>query len=187
MYISQLEWSLKHTRLISTVFFTALALCSQKYRHSAVPTCFSSCLSPSKTSSWHVCFVLNLLTYFTYTNWYRELMFLLYNKLFLWISLLDQNCSFSPLNLPTGMSQSVLLLLEPVCTGFLPLKSDWRKKVTQGLPWWSGSILRAPSAGVLGSIPGQGNRSHILQLRVHMPQLRISQAAVKVEDPTCHN
>ena len=27
----------------------------------------------------------------------------------------------------------------------------------------------APSAGVLGSISGQGTRSHMLQLRVHMP------------------
>ena len=169
------------------MFVSALALCSQKYRHSAVPTCFFSCLSPSKTASWQVRFVLNLLTYFTYTNWYKELIFLLYNKLFLWIPLLDQNCSFSPLNLPTGMNQLVLLLLEPVCTGFLSLKTDWRKKVTQGLPWWSVSIFRAPGAGVLGSVPSQGNRSHILQLRVHIPQLRISQAAVKVEDLTCHN
>ena len=32
--------------------------------------------------------------------------------------------------------------------------------------------LRAPNAGGLGSIPGQGTRSHMLQLRVHMPQLR---------------
>ena len=32
--------------------------------------------------------------------------------------------------------------------------------------------LHAPSAGGLGSIPGQGTRSHMLQLRVLMPQLK---------------
>ena len=32
--------------------------------------------------------------------------------------------------------------------------------------------LHAPNAGDLGSIPGQGTRSHILQLRCWMPQLR---------------
>ena len=32
--------------------------------------------------------------------------------------------------------------------------------------------LCAPDAGGLGSIPGQGTRSHTQQLRVHMPQLR---------------
>ena len=32
--------------------------------------------------------------------------------------------------------------------------------------------LDAPKAGVPGSIPGQGTRSYILQLRVHMPQLK---------------
>ena len=36
--------------------------------------------------------------------------------------------------------------------------------------------LQAPNAGGLGSIPGQGNRSHILQLRVHMLQLRAATA-----------
>ena len=32
--------------------------------------------------------------------------------------------------------------------------------------------LSAPNAGSLGLIPGQENRSHMLQLRVHMLQLR---------------
>ena len=36
------------------------------------------------------------------------------------------------------------------------------------------------NAGVLGSIPGQGTRSFMLQLRVHMLQLKIPQAATKV-------
>ena len=33
--------------------------------------------------------------------------------------------------------------------------------------------LDAPSAEGIGSIPGQGTRSHMLQLRVHMLQLKI--------------
>ena len=33
--------------------------------------------------------------------------------------------------------------------------------------------LHVPNAGVLGSIPGQGTISHMLQLRVRMPQLRL--------------
>ena len=32
--------------------------------------------------------------------------------------------------------------------------------------------LRIPNAGGLGSIPGQETRSHMLQLRVCVPQLR---------------
>ncbi|TEA25085.1 hypothetical protein DBR06_SOUSAS6010067, partial [Sousa chinensis] len=39
--------------------------------------------------------------------------------------------------------------------------------------------LRAPSAGVRGSIPGQGTRSHMLQLRVRMLQLRSRRAATE--------
>ena len=45
--------------------------------------------------------------------------------------------------------------------------------------------LRAPSAGGPGSIPGQGTRSHMLQLRVHMLQLKILHATTK--DPACCN
>ena len=40
--------------------------------------------------------------------------------------------------------------------------------------------LRAPNAGGLGSIPGQGTRSHTLQLKVRMPQLKIPHAAMKI-------
>ena len=36
--------------------------------------------------------------------------------------------------------------------------------------------IRAPNAGGPGSIPGQGTRSRMLQLRAHMLQLK---------DPTC--
>ena len=40
--------------------------------------------------------------------------------------------------------------------------------------------LRAPNAGGPGSIPGQGTRAHV-------PQLKIPCAEMKTEDPTCGN
>ena len=51
-------------------------------------------------------------------------------------------------------------------------------------------IARGP-----GSISGQGTRSHMLQLRDYMPQLKVSHAvtkkilhaAMKIEDPVCQN
>ena len=45
--------------------------------------------------------------------------------------------------------------------------------------------LWAPNAGGLGLISGQGTRSHMLQLRVYMPQPKILHAAMKTEDPEC--
>ena len=39
--------------------------------------------------------------------------------------------------------------------------------------------LRTPKAGSLGSIPGQRSRSHMLQQRVHIPQLKIPRAPDK--------
>ncbi|TEA30390.1 hypothetical protein DBR06_SOUSAS17710012, partial [Sousa chinensis] len=45
--------------------------------------------------------------------------------------------------------------------------------------------LHTPNAGGLGSIPGQGTGSHMPQLRIHMPQLKILHAATK--DSLCHN
>ena len=39
----------------------------------------------------------------------------------------------------------------------------------------------APNAGALGSIPGQGTGAYMLQLRVHMPQLKILHAATKTQ------
>ena len=47
--------------------------------------------------------------------------------------------------------------------------------------------LCIPSAEGPSSIPGQRTRTHMLQLRVGMPQLKILYAAVKIEGPTCHN
>ena len=45
--------------------------------------------------------------------------------------------------------------------------------------------LHALNAGGLGSIPGQGTRSCMLQLRSRMLQLKILHATTK--DPACHN
>ena len=39
--------------------------------------------------------------------------------------------------------------------------------------------LHAPKAASLGSIPGQGTRSHMLQLRVYMLQLMFLHASMK--------
>ena len=47
--------------------------------------------------------------------------------------------------------------------------------------------LQAPSAGVPGSIPDQGIRSHIPQVRVHMLQLRVFMLQVKKRSRTCHS
>ncbi|TEA39747.1 hypothetical protein DBR06_SOUSAS31510017, partial [Sousa chinensis] len=45
--------------------------------------------------------------------------------------------------------------------------------------------LHAPNAGGPGSIPGQGTRSHMPQLRVRIPQQRSPHASTK--EPACHN
>ena len=47
--------------------------------------------------------------------------------------------------------------------------------------------LYASNAGGPGSIPGQGTKSHMLQLRVSMVQLKIPRVTTKMEDPTCHS
>ena len=39
--------------------------------------------------------------------------------------------------------------------------------------------LHTPNAGGPGLIPGQGTRSHMLQLRIPMPQLKILHVATK--------
>ena len=46
--------------------------------------------------------------------------------------------------------------------------------------------LHAPHARGSGLIPDQGTRSHLLQLRVPKPQLKIPYAATKMEDPKCN-
>ena len=50
---------------------------------------------------------------------------------------------------------------------------------------WVG--LRTPNAGGPGSTPGQGTRSHVPQLRVHMPQLRSPPAATNTQCDQINN
>ena len=50
----------------------------------------------------------------------------------------------------------------------------------EGFPWWL--RLYTPNARGPGSIPGQGTRYDILQLRVPMPQLKMLYTATKTED-----
>ena len=45
-------------------------------------------------------------------------------------------------------------------------------------------ILGGPNAGGPGSIPSQGTRSHMPQLRSCMPQLKIPHAAIKIPHAT---
>ena len=47
--------------------------------------------------------------------------------------------------------------------------------------------LCAPDAGGPGLISGQGTRSHMPQLRVRRPQLKIPPATTKIKDPKCCN
>ena len=46
---------------------------------------------------------------------------------------------------------------------------------------------RAPNAGGPSLIPGQRTRFHTPEVRVCVPQLKISHAAGKIEDPMCFN
>ena len=59
----------------------------------------------------------------------------------------------------------------------------WLLKVlNQGrLLWWFSGWLHAPNAEGPGSIPGQGTRSHMLQLSGCVPQLKISRATTKIQ------
>ena len=84
-----------------------------------------------------------------------------------------------------GKTSILVTAFRPVCR---PLKSIHSISITVGtslvVQWLR---LHAPDAGGLGSIPVQGTRSHNLQLRVHMPQLKILHSAMKIQDPECYN
>ena len=64
---------------------------------------------------------------------------------------------------------------------------EWRQKKRnkkqrlKGLPWWSSGQDCAPNVGGPGSIPGQGTRPHMPQLRVCMPQLKIPSVTTKTQ------
>ena len=50
-----------------------------------------------------------------------------------------------------------------------------------------GLRLCAPNTGGPGSIPGQGTRFHMSQIRVHMVQLNILHEATWIDNPMCCN
>ena len=73
---------------------------------------------------------------------------------------------------------------------------DRLKRVNQGsrdvsqTPGVQELRLHTPSAGGPGLIPGQGARSHMLQLRVHMPQPEKTTTTTTTTRscvPVCHN
>ena len=47
--------------------------------------------------------------------------------------------------------------------------------------------LHTPSAGGLGSIPGQGTRSHMPQLKIPYAAARAPHATRKTGDPVCYS
>ena len=56
------------------------------------------------------------------------------------------------------------------------IDTNSQEETSLGVQWLR---LCAPHAPGSDLIPGQGTRSHMLQLRVHMPQLKILRAATK--------
>ena len=60
-----------------------------------------------------------------------------------------------------------------------------REKITvidRDFPGGPGAKMPRSQTGGLGSILDQGTRSHVWQLRVHMPQLKTTHAAAKTWD-----
>ena len=71
----------------------------------------------------------------------------------------------------------------------MTVKKEVEVSLSEG---WEGTSLVVqwltiftPNAGGPGSIPGQGTRYHVLQLRVHMLKLKILHETMKIEDPEC--
>ena len=61
-------------------------------------------------------------------------------------------------------------------SAFIPSKHE-----LQGLPWDSRAKTPSSNAGGSGSMPGQGSRSHIPQLRIHTSRLNIQSASAKTQ------
>ena len=61
--------------------------------------------------------------------------------------------------------------------------SNWKfenRIEISGIPWCLVVRTQRMQCQGPGLIPGQGTRSHMLQLRVHMPQLKILHATSKI-------
>ena len=90
---------------------------------------------------------------------------------------------------PTRMcfNRDLQILLEPkgqLLT--IKLQAPWQvwgaalRRVGMALPWWSGGWLRASNAGGPGSIPCQGTRSRMPQLKIPYVAMKIPHAATKI-------
>ena len=124
-------------------------------------------------------------------------------KLFLWFSnfschTLSGCCSLLPgfWKYCLWMVTKLAFLLGDQGWGFPVTPSCWCHTLEQNLKvysikiFWRGTSLVVQSlrqhdhnVGGPGLIPGQGTRSYMLQLRVRMPQLKVSCAATKTQ---CH-
>ena len=80
-------------------------------------------------------------------------------------------CIFPTYELPGIRVTSVLFILSNSVPGTLDMHRQILLGTSLVVQWLR---LHTPNAGGPGLIPGQGSRSHILQLRVHMLQLRPS-------------
>ena len=95
---------------------------------------------------------------------------------------------------PNTVQYSPRFIFGSICSfrrilGFVPSMNERIGNLirSQRFPGGQGLRLYTPNAGGLGSIPGQGSRSHMPQLRAHMPKLKILHATMKFKDPECHN
>ena len=77
----------------------------------------------------------------------------------------------------SGLENSMDCIVHGVAKSWTRLSDFYRSPLTQGtslvVQWLR---LHAPNTGDPGSIPGQGTRPHMLQLRVCKPQLKILHA-----------
>ena len=93
----------------------------------------------------------------------------------------------------SGLENSMDCMVHGVTKSWTWLSHFYRSPLTQGtslvVQWLR---LHVPNTGDPGSIPCQGTRPHMPQLRVckpqvKTPQLKIPYATTKTEDPTCCN
>ena len=79
---------------------------------------------------------------------------------------------------PPGNSLEIILKFDKSYSGF-PGGASVKELTCWDFPGGPGVRLHAPNAGSLGLISGQGTRSHMLQLRVHMLQQKLQPSKLK--------
>ena len=104
------------------------------------------------------------------------------------ISLMNIDAKIHNKTLEKWIQQHIKRIICHAQVGFIPGIKEWfniGKWGTSRVVQWL--RLHTSNAGGLGLIPGQGTKSHMLQLRVcmpqqifHMPQLKIPRAATKI-------